>query len=94
MEGTNSKNNNKSNFVKVVEELQIKFDKVFEYVQSLRDENEVLKTKVKELEKEVEKLRRENEQLKEGGAVLLSAEEREELKNKISFLLKKMEEYL
>ncbi len=93
MEGTDSRNN-KSNFAKVVDELQIKFDKVFKYVQGLRDENELLKARIKELEQEVEKLRRENEQLKEGGAVLLSAEEREELKNKISFLLKKMEQYL
>lgn len=93
MEGKDSKNN-KSNFAKVVEELQTKFDKVFEYVQGLRDENEVLRTKVKELEQEVEKLRRENEKLKESGAVLLSPEEREELKSKISLLLKKMEQYL
>lgn len=93
MEKTDSKNS-KSNFAKVVEELEIKFDKVFEYVQSLRDENEILKAKVKMLEQEVEELRRENEKLKKGGAVLLSADEREELKSKISFLLKKMDQYL
>ncbi len=93
MEGESSRNN-RSNFAKVVEELQIKFDKVFEYVQSLREENEALKARIRELEQEVEKLRHENEQLREGGAILLSSEDREELKSKISLLLKKMEQYL
>jgi predicted nuclease with TOPRIM domain len=93
LEGKDSRNN-KSDFTKVLGELQIKFDKLFEYVRSLRDENEVLRAKVKELEQEVEKLKRENEQLREGSVVLLSQEEREELKSKISLLLKKMEQYL
>ncbi len=81
-------------FVKIVEELQGKFDKVLEYVQSLKSENESLKMRISELEQEVEMLRRENEELKKNGIVLFSGEEREELKKKISNLIEKLNQYL
>ncbi len=81
-------------FVDIVEELQGKFDKVFEYVQSLKSENENLKQRVRALESEIEKLRQENDNLKRNGVVLFSAEEREELKKKIAFLLQRLNQYL
>ncbi len=84
----------KFSFVRIVEELQGKFDKVFDYVQNLRSENENLKLKIAELEREVERLRQENEDLKKNGIVLFSVEEREELKKKISNLLEKLNQYL
>lgn len=88
------KKNNKLSFANIVEELQGKFDKVFEYVRSLKSENENLKQKIKLLEAEIEKLRQENEELKKNGVVLFSGEEREELKEKIAFLLQRINQYL
>jgi predicted RNase H-like nuclease (RuvC/YqgF family) len=84
----------KFSFIKIVEELQGKFDKVLEYVQNLKSENESLKVRITELEREVEMLKRENEELKKNGIVLFSGEEREELKRKISNLLEKINQYL
>jgi len=86
--------NNRFSFTGIIEELQSKFDRVFEYVQSLKDENENLKMKVASLEREIDELRRENEELKKNGVVLLSEKEREELKKKLSFLIEKIDQYL
>ncbi len=93
MEDRNNRNN-KFSFTGLVEELQNKFDRIFEYVQSLKDENENLKMKVALLEREIEKLKQENEKLKRSGVVLLSSQEREELKQKIAFLVEKINQYL
>lgn len=86
--------NSKLSFVGLVEELQNKFDKVFEYVQRLRDENENLRMKLALLEQEVERLKLENEELKRSGVVLFSSQEREELKRRIAYLLEKLNQYL
>ena len=64
--------NSKLNFTNLIEELQGKFDRVFEYVQSLKSENESLKHKIESLETEIEKLKRENEELRKNGVVLFS----------------------
>ncbi|CUS77889.1 Protein of unknown function (DUF904) [Candidatus Kryptonium thompsonii] len=86
--------NSKLNFTNLIEELQGKFDRVFEYVQSLKSENESLKHKIESLETEIEKLKRENEELRKNGVVLFSEVEREELKKKIAFLLERINQYL
>lgn len=86
--------NNVSGFVKLVEELQWKFDRVFEYVQSLKKENESLKQKIALLEMEIEALRKENEEMKENGVVLFNPDERKEFKKKVSALLERLNRYL
>lgn len=86
--------NGVSSFIKIFEELQGKFDKVFEYVQNLRSENESLKQKISLLEAEIEALRRENEEMRKNGIVLFNPDEREEFKRKVSALLERLNRYL
>ncbi len=86
--------NSKLNFASLIEELQGKFDKVYEYVQRLKEENESLRARLSLLESEVEMLKRENEKLKSDGLVLFSGEEKEELKRRIVFLLERIDRYL
>ncbi|CUS80021.1 Protein of unknown function (DUF904) [Candidatus Kryptobacter tengchongensis] len=86
--------NGVSSFIKIFEELQGKFDKVFEYVQNLRNENESLKQKISLLEAEIDALRRENEEMRKNGIVLFSPDEREEFKRKVSALLERLNRYL
>lgn len=93
MEGMESRNS-KLSFMNIIEELQAKFDRVFEYMKSLKSENESLRQKVELLEAEIEELKRENEELKRNGVVLFSEVEREELKKKIAFLLERLNQYL
>lgn len=93
MEGMESRNS-KLSFANIIEELQAKLDKVFEYMQSLKSENESLRRKIEALEAKTEELKRENEELKRNGVVLFSEVEREELKKKITFLLDRLNQYL
>ncbi|CUS96327.1 cell division protein ZapB [Candidatus Kryptobacter tengchongensis] len=86
--------NGVSSFIKIFEEIQGKFDKVFEYVQNLRNENESLKQKISLLEAEIDALRRENEEMRKNGIVLFSPDEREEFKRKVSALLERLNRYL
>lgn len=86
--------NGVSSFIKIFEELQGKFDKVFEYVQSLKNENERLKQKISLLEAEIDALRRENEEMRKNGIVLFNPDEREEFKRKVSALLERLNRYL
>lgn len=86
--------NGVSSFIKIFEELQGKFDKVFEYVQNLRNENESLKQKISLLEAEIDALRRENEEMRKNGIVLFNPDEREEFKRKVSALLERLNRYL
>jgi cell division protein FtsB len=85
---------NKLNLALLIEELQGKFDKVYEYVRKLKEENESLRARLSVLEDEVEKLKRENEKLKSDGLVLFSADEKEDLKKRIVFLLDRINRYL
>jgi cell division protein FtsB len=71
-----------------------KFDKVYEYVRKLKEENESLRARLSVLEDEVEKLKRENEKLRSDGLVLFSADEKEDLKKRIVFLLDRINRYL
>lgn len=85
---------NKLNLASLIEELQEKFDKVYEYVRKLKEENESLRARLSVLEDEVEKLKRENEKLRSDGLVLFSADEKEDLKKRIVFLLDRINRYL
>jgi cell division protein FtsB len=85
---------NKLNLAPLIEELQEKFDKVYEYVRKLKEENESLRARLSVLEDEVEKLKRENEKLRSDGLVLFSADEKEDLKKRIVFLLDRINRYL
>lgn len=93
MENKNTNNAN-SSFTKIIEELQGKFDKVFEYVKNLKEENESLKRKIALLEAENEALRQENEEMRKNGVVLFDPKDREELKNRITILLERLNQYL
>lgn len=86
--------NTNSSFAKIIEDLQGKFDKVFEYVKNLKEENENLKRKIASLEAENEALRQENEAMRKNGVVLFDSKEREELKNRIAILLERLNQYL